>query len=760
MQKIKLFFSFSIILSFLFACNPARQIPQGKYLLVNNKVITDTLILGKESFLPFIKQKPNRKILGLFRFHLGVYNLGSWGKDKKFNRWLKSIGEEPVVLDSVLTERSKQQINLYLSKNGFFNAVISDSIKTHKKKANVNYHIQYNKPYLLRRINYTTVDTGISNYINYYQASSLLHKGDRYNEEIFEKERERIVLDLKDRGYYFFNRNYITFQVDTSLKNHEADVYMYINRINENLNPNYAEYEVIKDHQSYRLRKIFIQTDYNPKNPGLSIPKDTLFYNGYYLLSMGEKRVLRENVLLRNLFIKEGDTYLQRDLDYTYKKLQELNIFKFVNFNFSEVPRDSGQNEYLLDLKIQLTPMEKQDYTTESEATNSGGNIGIAGSFGYRNKNTFRGAEVLAVKLKGGLEAIPNFNSVEETKRLYFFNTYEIGPEISLNFKKFLLPAFLERKTSRYANPKTNINLGFNKQARPDYTRSISNFGLSYNWTPTRKQQIIFYPIDINSVKVSLSPEFKSKLETLSDPRLLYTYDTHIISSTHATWIYNNQKTRTINNFIFLRITGEVSAKIFKESLNPSQFVKSDFDISYHQYINSFNNVVYRLAAGYGLPYGTSESLPFEKSFFGGGANSVRAWNTRTLGPGSYKKDINIEQSGDIKIETNVEFRSELFTFPNGMILEGATFVDAGNIWTRNKVAGRPGGEFTKDFIGQMGIGGGVGMRFNFSFFILRLDAALKLRDPSLDVNERWVYPNQKFGLKDFTWNLAIGYPF
>ena len=760
MQKINFLFSLSILLIFLFACNPARQIPQGKYLLVKSKIIADTLILSKESFLPFIKQKPNRKILGLFRFHLGVYNLGSAGKNKKFNRWLKSIGEEPVVLDSELTDRSKQQINLYLSKNGFFNAVVSDSIEIHKKKANVNYYIKYNQPYILRKINYATLDTGIIKYINFYQENSLLHKGDRFNEEIFEKERERIVLDLKDRGYYFFNRNYIAFQVDTSLGNHEADVFMYLNKINENLNPAYSENEIVSNHQTYRLRKIYIQTDYNPKNPSLTVPKDTVYFKGYYMLSMGEKSVLRENILLRNLFIKEGDTYLQRDLDYTYKKLQDLNIFKFVNFNFTEVSRDNDQNDYLLDLKIQLTPMSKQDYTTESEATNSGGNIGIAGSFGYRNKNTFRGAEVLAVKIKGGLEAIPNFNSVEETKRLLFFNTYEIGPDISLNFKKFLLPAFIERKTSRYANPKTNINLGFNKQARPDYSRSITNFALSYNWTPTRKQQIIFYPLDINSVKVSLSPEFKSKLETLSDPRLLYTYDTHIISSSHTTWIYSNQKVGSVNDFIFLRITFEVSAKLFKESLNPSQFKKGDFDFSYHQFINSYNNVVYRLAAGYGLPYGTSRSLPFEKSFFSGGANSVRAWNTRTLGPGSYKKDINIEQSGDIKIESNIEFRSELFKFPNGMILEGAAFIDAGNIWTRNKDVGRPGGEFSKDFISQLGIGGGTGLRFNFSFFILRLDAALKLRDPSLELTDRWVYPNQKFGLNDVTWNLAIGYPF
>ncbi len=730
-------------------------------MLIKNEIKTDTAILAKERFEKYLKQKPNRKIIGFFRFHLGVYNLGNSGKNTKFKSWLRGIGEEPVLLDSEMTERSKEQFKLFLFKNGFFNATVTDSVRIHKKKATVEYYIQYGKAYTNRMLSYFTQDTGISPLMNQYQKNSILIPGDRYDDDVIEKERERITSVLKDRGYYFFNRNYITFQIDTSLGTHQADINLYLNRVNENVSTSISGSDPITDHQTYKLRNIYIQTDYNPKDPSVSVPRDTTLFNGYYILSAGKYRVLKDNVLVRNLFIKTGDRYLQRDLDMTYKRLQELNIFKFINLYFKEVPRDDIQKEYLLDLKIQLTPMDKQDFTEEFEITNTGSNIGIAGSFGYRNKNTFRGAEVLELKLKGGLESIPNTKSSEQKKKLFVFNTYEIGPQASLSFKKFLLPAFIEKKTSRYSNPRTTISLGYNHQNSPDYVRSISNFGLGYSFSPTSKQRWNIYPIEINSVVVALSPSFQKQLEGLNDPQLRYAYDTHIISSSRVAWSTTNQSPGSDKDFVYFRGNFEFAFKVFNPKLKPSQFVKIDYDFSYYHRIDPYNNLISRIAMGYGLPYGSSLALPFEKGFFGGGANSVRAWYTRTLGPGSYKKSIDIEQSGDIKIETNVEYRSELVEFTNGIKLEGAAFVDAGNVWTRNEDKSRPGGKFEfSHVIGELGVGAGLGVRFNFSFFIFRIDAAVKLRDPSLEASDRWVYPNQKFVIGDITPSLAIGYPF
>lgn len=751
MRFRKSFFSFPVLYLFLFACNPVKRIPEGKYLLVKNEIKTDTSIIQNDDFEKHIKQKPNRKILGFIRFHLGLYNLAHPEKDSS---WFRKIGEPPVLYDSALTVRSKEQLKLFLNKNGFFNARVTDSLRLGKKRAAVEYHISYNTPYTIRNIYYSTQDTGIVKLIKIYENTSILIKGERYDEAIFDNERERITADLKDRGYYFFNRNFITFQIDSSLNTHEIDVYMYINRINENLS-NAETSSAVTDHQPYRLRNIYIQTGFDPKDPASTTPKDTTLYENYYILTSGTPSVLKYSMLTKNFFIKPGDLYLQRDLDQTYAKLQELNVYKFINLYFTEVPRDDAQKEYLLDLQIQLTPMDKMDFTEEFELTHTGSNIGIAGSLSYRNKNTFRGAEVLEVRLRGGLDALPNTQSTENNKKFLVFNTYEIGPEVSLSFKKLLGL----KGISRYSNPKTTISIGYNHQNSPDYIRSIWNSGFIWSLNLTSKQRLTFGPT-VNSVVVNLNSSFANRLNELNDPQLLYAYETHVISSVRVTWSTSSQ-TPVSNSFVFFRTNGEYAFKTFPEKLNPSRFYKIDYDFSHYYKINKYNTFVSHIGMGIGIPYGQSLALPFEKSFFAGGANSNRAWFARTLGPGSYRRNIDFEQSGDIKLETNIEYRSELFEFRNGIKVEGASFIDAGNVWTRNEDVSRPGGKFeAAHLLRELGIGAGLGLRFNFTFFVFRLDGAVKLHDPSLDEGMRWVYPNQKFVIGDIAPNLAIGYPF
>jgi outer membrane protein assembly factor BamA len=744
-----------LVCGFLFACNSTRHIPDGEYLLVKNVVRTDTAILPIDKFDYYIKQKPNRKILGLFRFHLWVYNLGLAGDTSvhpKRKRWLRKIGEEPVIFDSVLTEQSRMQFKVLMNKNGFFNAVITDSLRPHRKKMEVNYYVHYADPYKVRSLSYTTQDTGISKLINYYQQNSLIIPGERYDEEIMEKERDRITNDLRDRGYYFFNRNFITIQVDTSLGSRQADIYLYINRVNENVANKNGENYTIYDHSIYHLRNIYIQADYSLRSPN-AVPHDTTISNGYYILSNTKYRILRDNVLTRSVFVKSGDTYLPRDVDYTYNKFQQLNVFKYINLVFKEVENNGDNHE--LDLFIQLTPAMKQDFTFEFETTNTGGNLGIAASAGLRNKNVFKGAEVLELKFKSGLEAIPDFTE-DATKSFYFFNTYDFGPEINFSLKKI---PFL--KLSRFANDKTNISLAYNYENRPDYERSISTFALNVSGNLSKRQRIIFYPLDVNEVRVNLSDHFANELDQLKDPRLSYTYQTHLITSLHPTWIYTNQVPNRNQNFLYLRGTYEWAFKLFPSSITAAQFQKIDFDCSYHFFVNPYNNLVARLAAGYGQPYGGSTALPFEKSFFAGGANNIRAWNTGTLGPGSYSGGLDIEQSGDIEIIANLEYRSEIFHFPNDVVMEAATFIDAGNIWTSFEDASRPGAKFeTQNIFREMGVGAGLGLRFNFNFFLFRLDGALKLRNPALAETQRWVYPNHSLQFGDVVLNFAIGYPF
>jgi outer membrane protein assembly factor BamA len=796
---------FFLLLAIFFAaaCNPARKLGTNEYLLNKNKIIVDNSSIDKEDLKSLYKQKPNRKILGLFRFHLWLYNLvdkdktehkkAEWvkkteqknivrrAKGKKeistdkliFREKLLNIGEEPAILDSSLTERTKKQFQLYLLRKGFFHADVTDTIILKKNhQANVIYNLHCDQPYTYRSFSYSSKDSVIHSILVDEMNSSILKRGDRYDEDIIEKERERITLDIRNRGYYFFNKNYISFEADSSLNSHEADIYMYADRVNENVDQTLKLNLSPEDHHIYHLNNIFIQTDYNPKEPN-AIPWDTSFTKDTYFLSNGEKELFRKEALLRVVYLKHDSLFRQNDLDYTYNRLLDLGVFKFIKIIFTEVPRSDMQKNYLLDVNIQLTPLPKQDYTIEFEATHSGGNLGGAGGFGYRNKNRFKGAELLELKLKGSVEALRNFNDSVVVKKLFFFNTFEVGPELNLNLKRLLFVG--EKLNAKHFNPKTALSLSFNYQNRPDYTRTISN--LSFGWLSRRSATFSgsLFPMDINSVKVNLSDAFNLKLRETNDPNLQNSYKTHLTPGARLTEVYTNQALNPYRSFIYCKLNIEWSGWTIAPLINSiskpplssdgkktvfgisyAQFLKPDFDVSYHQRLNAHNTLVYRIAAGIGIEGSNSNVLPFEKSFFSGGANSIRAWQARTLGPGSYKDTLNIEQSGDIKMEGNIELRSSLIR-----ILEGALFADVGNIWTHHVDVDRPGSHFEwKNAMNELAIGAGAGLRFNFSFFVLRLDAAVKIHDPSLDLDDRWVYSKQKFQPKDITLNLAIGYPF
>jgi outer membrane protein assembly factor BamA len=793
-KRIKTFF---ILLAVMVAaaCNPARRLSNDQYLLNENKIVVDNPSVDKEDLEALYKQKPNRKIFGLFRFHLWIYNLvdkekaardreakneirRAKGKPEKTligREKLQNIGEEPAILDSSLTERTRRQFQLYLFRKGFYHATVTDTVVYKKnKQANVTYILHCNQPYMVRNISYSSRDSAINQILISEQPNSLIKKGSKYDEDILESERERITSILRDRGYYYFNKNYITYDPDSSLGSHEVDVYFYLNRINENVDQSLNMNLTTEDHHTYTLNNIYIQTDFNPKEPN-AVPIDTVMLNDFYFLSTDHEEEFRKEPILRTIFFKKGDLFKQTDLDYTYTRLLNLSVFKFIKVLFTEVPRDSSHQKYLLNVNIQLTPVPKQDYTIEMEATHAGSNLGMAGSIGYRNKNSFKGAEFLEFKIKGGVEALRNFNDSLNTKKLFFFNTYEIGPEINMNVKRFV-PAFAFKGTSRRSNPRTNFSASFNLQSRPDFTRRILNFSAGWIWTsPSGRQIYNAYPIDLNSVNVSLSNEFHAKLDSSHDLNLINSYSTHLTPGGRFTWITTNQSLHPFRSFIYFRANVEWAGLLVAPTANGflstpvatdgtktlfnvgyAQYFKPDIDFSFHQRLNLHNTIVYRFATGLGIEGPNSAFLPFEKSFFAGGAYSLRAWLARTLGPGSYKNILNIEQPGDMKIESNIELRSSLIK-----ILEGALFVDAGNIWTRHEDIHRPGAHFVwKNMFDEMALGAGAGVRLNFSFFILRVDFAVKLHDPSLDPDERWVYSHQKFQPKDVTLNLAIGYPF
>lgn len=816
----------------LFACRPARKLQEGEFLLQKNHIIDKDTKIDKSEIESYIKQKPNRKILLVFRFHLWLHNLANENRikrkrilfDKKienrnnrrvakgkkrkknerqlFGEWLLNVSEPPVIYDSLLAKKSAKQIKLFLNNKGYFISTVKDSVKYKKwnKRAHVYYIIKAQKPYLINHVEYKIPDELLKYYIISDTANCLLRPGNNYDVDVMQLERERITNELNNNGYYLFTKDYIYFEIDSTIENNRVNITIGA----KNYAYKYSDYSdsiVEIAHQRFYIKDIYIQPDFVSKKMDY-MKKDTIRIESgtgkeiadsvkgkevdYFILHTSDLK-FKTKVLLNCIFIRKPELYQLQNVDDTYKRLSELKSFKTINIFFTRAGGD------FLDCHIQLSPIAKQSFTIETEGTNTGnGNLGISGSIIYQNRNLFKGAEVLELRLKGGIEAqhTENSNSANLNPASQF-NTIELGPELNIYIPRFLVPFRIS--ASKRSNPKTIFTSSFNYQQRPDYTRYISNLSFSYTWKETPKKRHTISPLVINFVKVDLHSNF---LDNTNDLYLINSFTDHLATSTRYTFTYNEQNIKKEENFSYFRISGESSGNILRgfynavNSFKSNTFVKDDkdrytiADIAYSQYLrvdgdyryylnsNELNKLVFRIAAGIGKPLANFPALPFERSFFSGGANGIRAWQSRTLGPGSFNdgEEISFGQIGDGNLEGNLEYRYKLFK-----MLKGAFFVDAGNTWLMKKDPSRPGGDFQFDrFHKEIAIGSGVGVRADFNFFIIRFDIGLKVRDPKFAEDKRWViqnlfdaewkrvyrvdHSNHKYGF--FTFNLGIGYPF
>ena len=812
------------------ACHLTRRVPDNKFLLTQNKLKVDVKKLDLEEMENIIKQKPNRKILRIIPFHLTVNNLvdpekARIAKEKEeeerksksekleaqgkkplaidfitWREWLLNIGEPPVLLDTLLTKKSSKQLELYLFKKGFFNVSVSDTTIYKKKTAKVFYTIKTQQPYGIRNVNYIINDSVLEKYIRADIPNSFLKKNHNYDEDIITKERERITATLKNNGYYHFAKEYLFFAIDSTFGKKEVDISIEI----KNPETRIKDTIIQSKHQQYRISNVFVQTNFDQKKSNGIANGDSVFENVMFLDNGNLS--CSANILTQNIFVKKGDIYGQRNMDETYKKISDLKVFKLINIYYEDAKNPTtdtlGLNCYIL-----LSPTIKQSFSTEFTGQYRSGNPGVFGNLVYTNKNSFGGAENLEIRLKGGLEAQKQFNDnnkLIDLKQDYaFFNTRELGPEITLYVPKFLFP-INPQGIFKYFKPKTTIVAAYNIQARPDLIRQIVN--LSYGFVSKHTTITHFwYPAELNLVDVSKrQPYFDQTMERYKNNQyILRSYQDHITAGGKYIFLYNNQSLRKNKDFNFLRGSVEGAGNILQgiyslaKSQNKNensdyilfnktpyaQFVKVDVDFRYYKIINEKNNVVYRVAVGAGKPLKNLGVLPLEKSYFGGGSNSIRAWAARTLGPGSYRdtstSGTNPLKIGDINLESNLEYRFPLYKF-----IKGALFVDAGNIWlfsNKDNEKDRPDGVFKiqeiDKAIPRIALGAGLGLRFDFSFFIFRFDLGVKLRDPMLNENDRVViqhifdkswrneYYVNKYNSKDnpyklMTLNFGIGYPF
>lgn len=741
--------------------------------------------INTEDLKNFAQPRPNHKFLGLIRPGVWIWDASSGGRNRGLNRWIRDhMGRKPVIVDSSMVDNSMRPMLVYLNNKGYFNSGITREINYVRARATVTYYTHTPPPYYFGKITYDIKDDSLSYFIKRFKSAPLIQEGQQYDAYKLRDERERLTRELKETGYFNFSRDYITYEVDTALDTkQQANVRLIIAGVRAGNLPDSVN---TVSHQRYFVNKVYIQSNFGEVGSGNQTEGDTIVYYRKSQLGSGVpsfyqiyqyKLRLRPVALARSVFINPGKPFSQQDINLTYNRLQSMEISRLVYINLNQ-PSDYAAIKPpgigLLDYDIRLVRNPVNIYTIEAEGTNAGGYVGLGSSVTYRNRNIFKGGETLRFKLRGALEVEPSY-AISPGVDSRLFNSLEAGFEGGIDFPSLIMP-FVVKRLEKNALAKTSISMGLNYQERSFYTRYVSYLSFAYEWKSTPEIKHVFSPMELSSISISRDSSLNRYLAGMEDPRLLNQYTDHLILALKYSFTYNNQDiTSTGKNFFFVRINLEQAGSLLNLystlastpqdssgkyrlfDLAYAQYFRTDVDFRYYRMITREHRLVYRAAFGAGIPYGNSTVLPFEKGFFAGGANGLRGWPLRSVGPGEYRSlgGINFERVGDLWLELNTEYRFPIYSF-----LNGALYTDAGNIWLLNENEDFPGGKLTAArFFKSMALDAGLGMRFDFSFFIFRIDSGLPLYDPGKPEGRRWV-GTSKMQLRDINWNFGIGYPF
>lgn len=761
---------FVLLVLTLSSCGTAKYLEEDQKLLDNNKVELEGTGEGVSAgaLESLAKQKPNRKFLGVFRVKEWAYFRSEKGKDNWFNRWLaNSVANDPVILDTNLCHSSLEQMDLYLQNKGYFSNTLGFTVNSGRVSATVRYNIEAGKEYRLRVIRSTVRDSILQLFMNQHFTESLLEEGMVYDVDQLDDERDRIVRLLKDYGYYGFSKEYISYRIDSTVGDGRMDVEMVI-----------ANPPGLESHPRYRVSRIYIHTDYDPLKE-MSKDRDTIVVADksldfekppalYYIISDGEL-IVNPDVLIQNLFIDPGMYFSISSVERTYRRLSDLRLFRLVNIQIKDANNETDHANRGLICDIRLSPAKLNAFSIETEGTNSAGDLGIAGNLVYENRNLFHGAETFNVRLKGAMEVQRVPDGAEE--EFLIFNTFETGIQAGLKFPRFLLPVNLDQFPRLY-EPYTNFDLSYNIRQRPNYRRIASKLAFGYEWKESNTRRHILYPADLNAVNIISDSTFDPGA---FGPLYEAQYSDHLSAALKYSFIYNSQPVAGGGNFLYFRGNFSSSGNFLNLAhgilnieagddgyyslmkIRYAQYIRIDGDLRFYQVLLPGQSMAYRFAAGVGVPYGNSDVLPFEQGFFAGGANGMRGWEVRSLGPGGYIDPDNsrYDKIGDLMIEANVEYR-----FPVYRYLKGALFTDAGNIWLLEPNSSFPDGHIELGTLAsEIAIDAGIGFRLDFGFFLFRIDSAMPVRDPGRSKGERWMSVSS-MQFSDLVWNFGIGYPF
>ena len=767
----------SFALTLLASCSIGRFVPEGKYFLQKNTVTIasdEKTDFTKSEVSDYIIQSPH-KVKFPNRFTTWLYYVTE-DHEKGLWHWVNEhLAKEPEYYDDQLAVNSAKQMEDYLDNRGYFNSKVVKNVTYDGYSAKASYMVHPAEPYHISEINYNIEDTVIMSIVSRLKSRDRLpaRVGDIYNAYTLDEQRVLITDFLRNMGYYYFTREYVTFEVDSSFNNHTLTVTMKIaNAKDRNTGATHP-------HKQYNINKISIYPNYMP-SLAFRPPTDSataVFSTGFRHLPnevhvyYHEKPRIRPNTFSQVIQIQQGRPYRQRQVSMTYSALSNLKVFANSSIEFDSIHCDTAN---LLNCNIMLRRANTHSIKFQTEGTNSGGDLGISGSITYTNRNIFKGAESLTVSVKGGLEAQEVIDLGDVGDEGNVFNTRELIFNSTLYIPKFLSPIPLKTFALDY-QPRTSISLGSSVQVRYAYSRYITMATFGYDWKSNQRLQFILTPIYINYVKVNPIPAFEAVLNQEQNQRIKDQYTSHFVFGGRYSLIYNTQTINKTSNYIYLRFNFESSGgllsllnntKLITEEddhhvlfgIRYAQFFRGDVD--FRQYLKTGDKswLVFRQLIGLGVPYGNSYDMPFERSFYSGGSIGMRGWGYRKLGPGAYvpNGEANIERIGDIQLECNAEFR-----FPIYSMVNGAVFMDAGNVWNFHANELLPGGEFYfNKFYDQIAVDAGIGARFDFKMVILRLDLAMPFRNPYPDADGNHWKSGNDLKFKDLSWVFNIGYPF
>ena len=725
---LRIFLFASIILAAL-SCSTTRVLEDGQYRLAKNKInIENSKTFNPAVLEPYLKQKPNSYFIFGWNPFLNLYNWSN-GKGGGWDRFVQKLGVAPVVYDPDMVDSSIENLKNHLSYLGYYNSDVSSSIAVTKKRVKVTYNVTLGKQYPISKITYTLPENKEFAESFLKDTTNLSIKpGDYLSESSLQAETERSSQVLRNQGYYSFNKNYYFFEADTLTIPGSALLNLTVNEYTRNETP--------KDAQP--IRKFYIN------DVKISYPNTLKF---------------RNNILRELTTITPGDVYSADEINRTYSRLTALKVFSSVNIGMTPVDTD------LVDCSISMAQSKLQGFKFNLESSvNSTGLFGVSPQVSYYHKNIFRGGEWLNLSFMGNFQF--KFNDDVRSN--------EFGVSAGLSFPKFFP---LPYRFFKGAIPRTDVNLTYNYQSRPEYTRNIISVTYGYNGNFKKRFFYQAYPLQMNVVRLfDLDEKFYKSL--VNDPFLLNAYQDHFDFGSGATLYYttNPDNTPKLPHF-YSRFQFDIAGHLlsaFKPLMEKnsngqgmiwntpfSQFVRGEITLSKTWFLGkkSKQSIATRLQAGAGYAYGNSTSLPFEKHFYAGGSNSLRGWQARTVGPGTAPRDTSFvipNQTGDMKLEANIEYRFDLF-----WKLEGALFIDAGNVWTLKADDTEEGQQSLfswKNFGSSIAANWGAGIRLDFGFLLLRVDMGLKVHDPARQ--QRWVNPGEWFKGDNYALHFGVGYPF